>query len=82
MTRFELHGMIRDINDRAVAEKYEKKLLSAKNVINMTAEELVELDYYSNDVAERQLFLEKAKGQKVQVEKEPGVILISYNNNF
>lgn len=48
----------------------------------MTAEELVELDYYSNDVAERQLFLEKAKGQKVQVEKEPGVILISYNNNF
>lgn len=30
MTRFELHGMIRDINDRAVAEKYEKSFYQRK----------------------------------------------------
>lgn len=78
VSRFQLIGLIDEINDKNIIDKYNIKL-SKEKTIKMKPEEILELYFYSKSVDIETKFLSEASNQKVDVYMQDGVILISYN---
>lgn len=81
MTLNEFQGLVKEIQEDTVLEKFNNKTLVRANEINITPEEIVEIEYYSKNDEEREEFLENVKNQEIEVQMDEGIILISYNTN-
>jgi hypothetical protein len=77
LTNFQLNGLLKDIDDEDICNKYEQYNVDSKE---FSPEEILELHYYSLEGSARENFLKRIQNQEVTIEMgDNGAILISYN---
>ena len=81
MTRSAFQGLVEQIKDESIVGKYENKISVRSSEMNLSPEEIVEMEFYSKSTEEQEQFLNTAQNQTIDVQMEEGIILISYNNN-
>lgn len=85
LTEFQIDGLLRDIDSKytEIYEKYENYILAEGTKIELSPEEILELDYYTLSESEQEYFLNRTRNQIITIfVDEYGTILISYNPNF
>lgn len=85
LTEFQIDGLLMDIDSKymEIYEKYENYIFAEGTKIELSPEEILELQYYTLSEIEQEDFLNETRNQIITIfVDEHGTILISYNPNF